>query len=120
MPGYFDITRDMCELMAGDLSHNFLVHFVETVDKGTMDLVKPFFHSCPYTVGVNYVFKSLVFILQISQGFIKYENVYGDLEIGLKIMETGEYQTDITFFSSDNVRYFNLKTFFKINCLVNK
>jgi len=54
MPGLFDITRDLCALMTNDTSQRFLLQFVETVDKGTVDKIKPFFRACPYTVSATF------------------------------------------------------------------
>jgi len=48
------------------------------------------------------------------QGLIEDEEIEDQLMPTMSLLDSGEYQTDVTLTSKNNVQYFNLKTFFMI------
>jgi ATP-dependent Zn protease len=115
MPGTFDFTKDLCEIMAPNSTETFLLNFANSIYKKSMDRLKQIIHPCPYSVSTT-MRNNRKSEIAIFQGLVNYEEVEDEQSVpSVTILESGNYRTDVNVYSKSNVQYINLKVYFSVN-----
>jgi hypothetical protein len=117
MPGTFDFTKDLCEMMAPNSTETFLLNFANTIYSKAMDKLRKIIHPCPYSVTASLKEKYMVYTKSsFFQGLVDYEEIEDESTLpSVTILESGDYRTDVNVYSKTNVQYINLKVYFSVN-----